>query len=153
VLLADLGDALFRGFQYVALGLLMLGLLVGFGFMFLFGVVLAWRAAVLTRCGIRVEGRVVERPDTSDEIHNTIVEFVDLQGNTQRKKLLISSSDDPPVGQSMRLVYNPSDPAEVYGASFGHLWMGPLILCVGGGLTVVGVLWAMGQRIGVLPPY
>jgi hypothetical protein len=151
VLLADIGDGLFRGFQYVALGLLMLGLLVGCGLMFLLGVVLALRAAVLTRYGVRVEGRVVEHPNTGDEIFDTIVEFIDIQGNTQRKKLLVSSSDDPPVGQSMCLVYNPSDPNEVYAASFGGLWMCPLICCVGGGLAVLGVLGGILQRIGVLP--
>jgi hypothetical protein len=133
----------------------MLGLLVGCGFAFLLGVVLAWRAVVLTRYGIRVEGRVVGNHVEADseghieEYH--IVEFTDLQGNTQRHRLTVSSSDDPPVGQPMRLVYNPSDPGEVSGASFGRLWMFPLVWCVLGGFGVVGVLWAVGQQIGVLP--
>jgi hypothetical protein len=154
VLLVDIGDGLFRGFQYVALGLLMLGLLIVFGFMFLLGVVLAWRAAVLSWYGVRVEGRVVGShidPSDSEGPPQRIVEFTDLQGNTQRKELLVGSSDDPPVGQSMRLVYNPSDPNEVYPASFGGLWMFPLCFCVGGGLAVLGVLACILQRIGVLP--
>jgi hypothetical protein len=155
VLLADIGDGIFRCFQYLGFGLLMLALLVGSGFAFLFGVVLAWRAAVLAWCGVRVEGRVignhVEAGGSEGPIEYRIVEFTDLQGNTQRKKLFWSSSDDPPVGQSMRLVYNPGDPGEVSGTSFGRLWIPPLIWCVLGGFGVVGVLWALGQQIGVLP--
>jgi hypothetical protein len=155
VLLADIGDGLFRCFQYAAFGILMLALLVGCGFVFLLGVVLAWRAAVLAWCGVRVEGRVVgNHVETGSEgpIEYRIVEFTDLQGNTQRHRLTVSSNDDPPVGQPMRLVYNPSDPGEVSGSSFGRLWMCPLGFCVCGGFGVVGVLCRVGQRIGVLPP-
>jgi hypothetical protein len=130
----------------------MLALLVGSGIAFLLGVVLAWRSAVLTRRGIRVEGLVVERPNVSgDEISDTIVEFADHQGNTQRKKLVGSSSDDPPVGQSMRLVYNPSDPNEVSGASFARLWLGPLIACLLGGLGIVAVVCVVCKKLAVLP--
>jgi hypothetical protein len=155
VLLADIGDGLFRCFQYVAFGILLLALLVGCGFVFLLGVIRAWRAAVLALYGIRVEGRVVgnhvEAGGTEGPIECRIVEFTDLQGNTQRHRLTVSSDGDPPVGQPMRLVYNPSDPEEVSGASLAQLWMFPLIACVCGGFGMVGVLCAVGQVIGVLP--
>jgi hypothetical protein len=143
VLLANIGDGLFPYFQHVVFGIFMLALLAACGFLFLLGVVLAWRAAVLARYGARVEGLVVGshvEAGHDGPIEYRIVEFTDLHGNTQRQRLTLSSSDDPPVGQPMRLVYNPRDPKEVSGASFGMLWMFPLGCCVLGGLGVVGVV-------------
>jgi hypothetical protein len=133
----------------------MLALLVGSAFAFLLGVVFAWRAALLTRYGIRVEGRVVglhtETGNSEGPAEYRIVEFTDLGGNKQRHKLAISSDRDPPAGRSMRLIYNPGNPSEVSGASFNQLWMLPLAACACGGFGVVGVLLAVGQVIGVIP--
>jgi hypothetical protein len=132
-------------------GLLMLGIWLGSLVVFLIGVVFAWRGAVLTLSGIRVEGRVVGNyvyPHDSEATPYLVVVFTDLQGNTRRSILTLSSSNDPAVGRPIRLVYNPEDPSEVSGASFAQLWMMPLINCACGG---VGVLFGIGLASGMLP--
>jgi hypothetical protein len=138
---------------HVSFAVLMLILLVGSAFIFLFGAILAWRAAVLQRSGIRVQGRVAEklRSTAESEGPDTIVEFSDLQGNALRHKLIPSSSDDPPVGQLIDLIYNPSDPREISGASFRQLWMVPLVACTCGGGGLLSVLWVVGREFGIFP--
>ncbi len=146
MLLEDWGGGLLQFFGQVAAGLIMLAICVGCAFMFLFGVVLLRRAAYLSRHGVRVEGRVVGthiNPGDSEGAEYRIVEFTDLQGYTRCSTLMIASSDDPPVGRLMELVYDPANPGNVSGASRFQLWLAPAICCGVGGagvLVVIGVV-------------
>jgi hypothetical protein len=137
--------------QYTLLGLLMLALWLGCVLFSAIGTILFWRAAILTRYGVRVEARVVGThvdPNDSECTQYRIVEFTDCQGTTHSSQLAISSSHDPPVGRPMLVVYNPSDPGEVSGTTFAQLWMAPLACCV---LGWAGVLIGVGVVCGVIP--
>jgi hypothetical protein len=102
----------------------------------------------LARIGIRVTGRVVGECHGSSEEHEMlyrIVEFTDESGIMHRHQLLVASSDDPPVGQRIDLVYDPDDPKCVSGRSFSSLWAFPVLSSVAGAVLVVcGVLIVSG---------
>ncbi len=110
---------------------------------FLFGVILLRRSVFLIRHGVRVEGLVVGNhvdPCDLERSEYRIVEFSDLQGNKRRRTLTVSSSDDPPVGQFMQLVYDPANPDDVSGASRSNMWMIPLICCALGGAGMLALV-------------
>jgi hypothetical protein len=145
------GGGLIPLLQFALLGFLMVALWLGCVFVSLIGTILLWRAAILARYGVRVEARVVGthvNPGDSEASEYRIVEFTDCRGTSHRSRLVISSSDDPPVGRETLVVYNPNDPGEVSGATFAQLWMAPLICC---GLGGAGVLIGVGVLCGVIP--
>lgn len=117
----------------------------------LIGLLFLLNSVRLTRFGVRVRGRVVGKCDESragDDVPYSIVEFTDESGVLHRHRLLGASSDDPPVGQRINLVYDPTDPKCVSGASFSQLWAAPVISC---GLGAIGVVCGVLIATGVFP--
>lgn len=120
-----------------------------FGFigipLLLLGFVLARHSFRLKRDGIRASAVVVAyRTREKDEGMLPVVEFEDWAG--KRRRVELSCSAGPPVGESMEVVYDRTRPETVLGTSMAHLWMGPLIASVLGSLFVAQV----GQVYGML---
>ena len=76
-------------------------------------------------------------PTDSEGTQYRVVEFTDVHGIKHQRKLNQWTSDDPPLGKPMTLVYDPDNPSTVSGGSVHQMWMAPGICCVLGGIGVL----------------
>jgi hypothetical protein len=95
-----------------------------------------WRGVRLVVIGVQVKGRVVDYCVEGDGDF-PIVEFTDLHGTLRRVKLGIAGGwNNPKVGGSMALVYDPNDPNVISASSAFAILMVPMMLGVFGGSAI-----------------
>ena len=105
-------------------------LLVGAGWLLVRRLSLAWH-------GMAATGRVVafeQREIDGSVSYLPIVSFTDDRGRAHRFTSVAGRSDPvPPVGTTVTVRYDPSDPGHALISSFLHMWAAPV------GLAVLGV--------------
>lgn len=89
------------------------------------GVALLCRSVRFARRGIRVVGTVIRyHRDPGGDGQYPEVEYTDAHGEQHRRTLDVSLG--PPPGEMIQLIYDPSNPGWVVGATAGHLWGVPV---------------------------
>jgi hypothetical protein len=125
----------------VGVGLAVLGGLLAWGGRSAGAAIRGFNRRALTTTGSVVA--VHSHRSTSGSFHRTIhvpeVEFVDQRGRSHRARGG-GHSEPPPIGTTMRLMYDPRDPKEVsFRGRRGQAGIAPLLVAVGLALALCGL--------------
>jgi hypothetical protein len=82
----------------------------------------------------RVRGQLVgykrERDDEGGWLYQPVFRFVGVDGNTltATNPRNIWVVHQPPVGEEFDLIYNPSNPSQIWRDTWREIWFGPIVL-------------------------
>lgn len=108
----------------------------------------AWSGLEERKTGVVVDGEVVDHNLITGKVSGYVpVTAFTYEGRVYRVQgHIASSSPKPPVGQAMKVLVNPTRPAESRVDSFAEQWLFPIVFGGAGILAVVGGVAMFVQR-------